>query len=78
MGDIKLAGIAAEDIGKCALGIFKKGEKYIGKIVGIAGDHLTGNEMADKIFKELGKDVIDNEVSPDVCRSFYFPSADDL
>ncbi len=39
MGDKKLPGIAAEDIGKCALGIFKKGREYIGKTVGIAGEH---------------------------------------
>ena len=46
MGDKKLPGIAAEDIGKCAYGIFKRGRDYIGKTVGIAGEHLTGAEMA--------------------------------
>src|SRR5205085_2842480 len=35
MGDRKLPGIAAEDIGKCAYGIFRKGSEYIGKTVGI-------------------------------------------
>jgi len=40
MGDKKLPGMAAEDIGKCAYGIFKKGSEYIGKSVGIAGEHL--------------------------------------
>ncbi|WP_455379027.1 NmrA/HSCARG family protein, partial [Petrachloros mirabilis] len=45
MGDKKLPGIAAEDIGKCALGIFKKGKEYIGKTIAIAGEHLTGAEM---------------------------------
>ena len=34
MGDKKLPGIAAEDIGKCAYGIFKKGGEFIGKTVG--------------------------------------------
>ncbi len=42
MDDKKLAGIAADDIGKCAYGIFKAGNKYIGKTLGIAGDHLSG------------------------------------
>ncbi len=37
MGNKKLAGIAAEDIGKCSLGIFKNSEKYIGKTVGLPG-----------------------------------------
>ena len=41
MGNGKLAGIAAEDIGKCAYGIFKAGSQYIGKTVGIAGEFLT-------------------------------------
>ena len=47
MGDKKLPGIAAADIGKCALGIFKAGSKYIGKSIGIAGEHLTGAQMAE-------------------------------
>jgi uncharacterized protein YbjT (DUF2867 family) len=33
IGDAKMAGIAAEDIGKCVYGIFKKGQEYIGKIL---------------------------------------------
>jgi uncharacterized protein YbjT (DUF2867 family) len=37
MGDKRLPGIAAEDIGKCALGIFKRGRELIGKTVSIAG-----------------------------------------
>ena len=42
-----MAGIAAEDIGKCAYGIFKKGTAMIGKRIGIAGEQLSGNEMAE-------------------------------
>lgn len=78
MGDKKLAGIAAEDIGRCAYGIFKSGDKYIGKTVGIAGDHLTLKEMADKMSKALGKEINYNEVTPDAYRSFGFPGADDI
>jgi uncharacterized protein YbjT (DUF2867 family) len=50
MADKKLPGIAAEDIGKCAWGIFKKGREYAGKTVGIAGEHLTGSQMAAAFF----------------------------
>jgi len=78
MGDKKLAGIAALDIGKCAYGIFKSGRKYIGKTVGIAGDHLTGSEMARKLGKALGQDIRYNDVSPEIYRGFGFPGADDL
>src|SRR5436189_2750918 len=42
MGERKLAGIAAEDIGRAAYGIFKAGTPMIGRRVGIAGEHLTG------------------------------------
>ncbi len=78
LGDKKLAGISADDIGKCAYGIFKSGNKYIGKTIGIAGDHLTGKEMAEKLSKALGKEIHYNSVSPDVYRSFGFPGAEDI
>ena len=78
IGDVKMAGIAAEDIGKCAYGILKKGSSYAGKRIGIAGDHLTGNEMAKALSSALNKDVFYNEVSPEQFRSFGFPGADDL
>ncbi len=78
MGDKKLPGIAAEDIGNCAYGIFKKGPEYIGKTVGIAGAHLTGAEMAAALGKALGQEVLYNAVSPAAYRGFGFPGAEDL
>jgi len=78
MDDKKLAGIAAVDIGKCAYGIFKKGNSVIGKTIGIAGDKLSGYEMAEKFSKALGKNVIFNNVTPEAYRNFGFPGADDL
>jgi uncharacterized protein YbjT (DUF2867 family) len=78
MGDKKLPGIAAEDIGRCAYGIFKKGSELIGKTVGIAGEHLTGAEMAAAFTRVLGKEVGYNAVPPEVYRSFGFSGAEDL
>jgi uncharacterized protein YbjT (DUF2867 family) len=78
MGDKKLPGIAAEDIGKCAYGIFKRGREFIGKTVGIAGEHLTGTQMAAAFSKALGQEVRYNAVSPEVYRAFGFPGAEDL
>ena len=54
MGQKRLAGIAAEDIGKVAYGIFKAGSQYIGKTVGIAGEFLTADEMSEKLAEGLG------------------------
>jgi len=78
LGDKKFPGIASEDIGACAYGIFKGGDAYIGKRVGIAGEHLAGAEMAAAFSKALGQPVRYNEVDPAVYRGFGFPGADDL
>jgi len=78
MDDKKLPGIAAEDIGGCVYGIFKKGGELIGKTVGIAGEHLTGAEMAAAFSKALGQEVRYNTVPPEVYRGFGFPGAEDL
>lgn len=78
MGDKKLPGIAAEDIGKCAYGIFKRGNEFIGKTVAISGENLTGAQLAAIFTEVLGKEVRYNSVPPDVYRAFGFPGADDL
>ena len=78
MGEARLPGIAAEDIGKCALGIFKKRDAYLGKTVGIAGEHLTGSQMAAALSKALGREVRYQAVPPEVYRTFGFPGADDV
>src|SRR5437016_2205323 len=78
MGNEKLPSMAAEDIGKCAYGIFKKGREYVGKTVGIVGECLTGAQMASALTRALGKDVAYNDVPPEVYRGFGFPGAGDL
>jgi uncharacterized protein YbjT (DUF2867 family) len=78
MQDKKLPGIAAEDIGKSAFGIFKAGKKFQNKTVGIAGEMLTGKAMADGFAELLGAEVLYNEVPASVYRTFDFPGADDL
>ena len=78
MGKAKLPGIAAEDIGRSAYGIFKRGKEMVGKTVGIAGEHLTGEQMAAAFTRALGKKVVYNEVTPAAYRGFGFPGADDL
>ena len=78
MGDKKLPGIAVEDIGKCVLGIFKKGREYVGKAIGVAGEHLTGQEMATALSRALGQTVQYHEVTPEQYRGFGFQGAEDL
>ncbi len=78
IGDKKLPGIAADDIGKCAYGIFKKGNEFIGKTVGIAGEHPTGKQMAESFSKAFGNEINYNSVPFEMYRSFGFPGAEDL
>jgi uncharacterized protein YbjT (DUF2867 family) len=77
IGDAKLAGIAASDIGAVAYGIFAD-SSTIGTTIGIAGGHLTGEDMAAGLSKALGEKVNYNAVSPELYRSFGFPGAEDL
>lgn len=78
LGDAKLPGIAAEDIGRCAYGIFRAGDELMGKTIGVAGEFLTGREMAEALADALGEEVRYNAISPDIYRSFGFDGADDL
>jgi uncharacterized protein YbjT (DUF2867 family) len=78
MDDKKLPGIAAEDIGRCAYGIFKAEDKFIGQAVGITGDALSGAEMAAAMSKALGKSIGFYPITPDAFRALGFPGADDL
>jgi uncharacterized protein YbjT (DUF2867 family) len=78
LGDAKLPGMAAEDIGKTAYAIFKGGTPFIGETVSVAGEHLGGADFAAAFAKALGEPVEYNEVSPDTYRGFGFPGADDI
>jgi uncharacterized protein YbjT (DUF2867 family) len=78
LGGAKLPGIGAEDIGRCALGVFRKGPSAAGTRFGIAGDVLSGKEMAAKMAAALGKDVTFSDVPFDVYRGLGFPGAEDL
>jgi uncharacterized protein YbjT (DUF2867 family) len=78
IGGAKMAGVAADDIGGVAYGIFKRGPELVGQRIGAAGEHLTGAEMATKLTAALGQPVAFNNVPPDVYRGFGFPGADDL
>ena len=78
MANGRLAGIAAEDIGRCAFGVFARGADLAGKRVGIAGGHLTGAEMAASFSRALGREVRYQAIGFDAYRALGFPGADDL
>jgi uncharacterized protein YbjT (DUF2867 family) len=78
LGDAKMPSMAAEDIGRCAYGVFKQHPELIGKRVGIAGEHVSGAEMAAGFTEAFGEEVRYNAVDPGVYRGFGFPGAEDL
>ena len=78
LGGAKLPGIAAGDIGGAAYGIFKRGTSAVGQRFGIAGETLSGPEMAAKFATALGRPVNFFDVPFDMYRGFGFPGAEDL
>lgn len=79
LADAKMAGIAGEDIGKVAFGIFHAGDEYIGQTIGIAGGFYSIAEMGAVLSDELGIGPITyHAVDADAYRSFGFPGADEM
>jgi uncharacterized protein YbjT (DUF2867 family) len=78
MGEHKLPGIAAADIGPCAFALFSCGEAAFGQIVGIAGEHLTGAEMAGGLSRALGEPVRHYSMPVAEYARLGFPGAEDL
>lgn len=78
IGERKFPSMAAEDIGRCAYGVFRRGAELIGKNVGVAGEHLTGHEMAAALGRAFGQPVSYYAMPFDAYRKLGFPGADDL
>jgi uncharacterized protein YbjT (DUF2867 family) len=77
MGNEKLPGIAIDDLGLCALGIFKQ-TCSAGKTIGVAGDQPTCAQMAASLTNALGRPVRYVDVEPAVFRAWDFPGAAEL
>ncbi|WP_326557756.1 NmrA/HSCARG family protein [Micromonospora sp. NBC_01796] len=75
MLDSRIAGITAEDIGKSVLGILKSGTDLVDRTVGIAGEFLTGTEIAATYSRVLGEEVVYRPLTHDAYRALGFPAA---
>ncbi|GGO58611.1 NmrA/HSCARG family protein [Streptomyces lasiicapitis] len=75
MADRPLAMIAAEDIGRTALGVLSRGVEYVGRTVSIAGEHATGEELAARFTALLGEQVTYRPQSYEQARAAGYPSA---
>ncbi|MBN1362805.1 MAG: NmrA/HSCARG family protein [Sedimentisphaerales bacterium] len=77
-GDVPLAGVSVEDMGSIVAPIFERPDEYLGKVVGIVGDDLTGAQYAEKMARILGNKVVYNHIPRETFASFGFPGAEDL
>ncbi|SEH92997.1 Uncharacterized conserved protein YbjT, contains NAD(P)-binding and DUF2867 domains [Mycolicibacterium rutilum] len=75
MADKTMAAIAVGDIGRTALGIFKRGAEFVGETVSIAGDHLTGEQFAAELAAFHGEPVRYRPQTWDGFRALPFPVA---
>jgi uncharacterized protein YbjT (DUF2867 family) len=78
IGDAPLPGIAAQDIGPCALALLARGEAAFGQHVGIAAEHLTLAQMARSLAQALGEPVRAHAMARADYARLGFPGADDL
>jgi uncharacterized protein YbjT (DUF2867 family) len=77
MGDKKLPGIAVDDLGLCALGVFKQ-TCSVGQTIGVAGEHLPCAQIAASLTKAIGRTVRYMDVDPADFRTWDFPGAAEL
>ncbi|MET7435798.1 MULTISPECIES: NmrA/HSCARG family protein [Streptomyces] len=73
-----LSGVDVADIGRTAHALLKGGERFVGRTVGLAGDHLTGAQYAEKLGAAIGEPVRFRSVPYDVFRSLDIPAAEEI
>ncbi|NMO51777.1 NmrA/HSCARG family protein [Actinoplanes sp. TBRC 11911] len=71
-GDSPLAGIASDDIGAVAYQILKGGDEFAGQTVGIAGEFLTGNQIAEGLTRAIGEPVVYRPLTADAFRALGY------
>lgn len=77
-GDTPLAGVSVEDVGPVVLRRFADRERFLGRVVGIVGDELRGDEYASGLSRALACPVRYRHVPRDVFAALSFEGAADL
>lgn len=76
LGEARLPGISVDDIGECAAALFDGSGCQ--RRVGIASEHLTGPEIAERLAEHHGEPVRWRDMPLDDFARLPFPGADDL
>jgi len=74
----RMSAVDVSDIGRTAFAILAAGDEYIGRTVGLAGDHLTGAEYASVLSDVLGEPVRFRSIAYDDARSSGAPGSDEF
>lgn len=77
-GDRPLAAISVQDVGSLVAPMFDEPEKWIGKVVKLAGDELPATEYASIMSKATGADIRYAYVPRETFAALGFPGAEDL
>ena len=78
LGETAMAAMSVEDVGLAVAPIFEQPEKYIGKVLKLAGDELTGAAYADAMSRRTGADIRYAYVPRETFAALGFPGAEDL
>ncbi len=76
--DTPLAGVAVEDVGSIVSILFERPQDYLGQVVGIIGDDLTGDQYAETMTRILGTRVTYRHVPREEFAAPGNPGVEDL
>jgi uncharacterized protein YbjT (DUF2867 family) len=77
-GSAPMAAVNIEDLGGVAAAVFGHPGEFLGRVLGVAGDFLTGDEYAATMSRVLGRKIVYQAVRHDVFATLPFPGAADL
>ncbi len=77
-GETPLAAMSVEDVGRIVAPLFEQPEQYIGKVLKLAGDELTGAAYAEVMSRRTGADIRYAYVPRETFAALGFPGAEDL
>jgi uncharacterized protein YbjT (DUF2867 family) len=79
VGDKAFYLMNVDDLGECVKSIFDSPNEFKAKVVPVAGDKLTGEQIAAVLNKHLApKTFVYGNISLETFKSFGFPGAEDL
>jgi uncharacterized protein YbjT (DUF2867 family) len=78
IGDTAIAGASSDDIGQAVLQVLRRPDETIGATIPVAGDHLTGEQIAAALGTVIGEPVAYRPPTHDQVRGLGFPGAGEL